>query len=386
MKTKAQELTNQFSYTWANLLQDIGEIYNIPDLDSQTCSEMLKDESIFSGLKFFASNVANSIGQFIHDKEEIQDFVQENFEELSTSFAITLAEMVIKMKTFGFCVAEIVWKVKQNHLMLSKLVILDPLHTTFNMENGEIKSVNQYTAIKGRIEIPANKCFILRNGSGLYGESALIPVYRSWKMKKVLMKFWAIAMERYAVPVLVGKTQGDTDKLSQALAGLWTNGIIASTPDTDINVLEPKNTVTETFTKAIDHLDMMIYRGLLLPRLLGGPQASIGSYALGKVQLDLFLSAVRQEANRIAEEVIDQIVAKIIEYNFIDVDSYGSFTPVSEMTPEDKAKFTDILSDLSDMGILDPVSDENWIRNMLGLPITEQPVIEPEATSEEQEK
>lgn len=364
-----EELASQFSYSWASLLQDVGEIYAMTDFTIETAQEMLRDETIYSGLHFFSVNVGNAIGEYAHDNPEIQEFVQENFENLDRSFELVISDMVMKTKTYGFCAAELVWEPRGTKLYLKRIVPLEPLRTTFKLESGNLAAVVQYAA-RGRVEIPVEKTFILRNSPELYGKSALEPVYRAWKMKKVLFKFWAIAMERYAVPVLYGKTSGDTDALAQALGSLWSRGVIAASPDVEIQVLEPKSSVAETFAKAIEQLDLLIYRGLLLPRLLGGP-TTVGSYALGKVHMDLFLSSVRREARLVAEEVIDQIVAKIIDYNFADINSYGRFLESGDMSIDDKQKLAATLVSLAQAGIIDPVQDEEWIRSMLNFPVPE---------------
>lgn len=379
MPLTKEELSTQFSYTWASLLQDVGEIYALTDFTIETAQEMLKDETIYSGLNFFAMSVGNAIGEYTHDDPEIQRFVKENFENLDRSFELVISDMVMKMKTYGFCVAELVWEPKGDRLYLKRIVPIDPIRTTFNLSHGDIVNVVQY-ASKGRVEIPLEKAFVLRNGPDIYGQSALEPVYRAWKMKKVLFKFWAIAMERYAVPALYGKTAGNIETVGQQLSSLWSQGVIVVSPDTEIQLLEPKSSVAETFGKTIEQLDILIYRGLLLPRLLGGP-TTVGSYALGKVHMDLFLSSVRREARLVGEEILDQVVAKIIDYNFADVDSYGRFLESSEISIEDKQKLATTLATLTQAGIIDPVSDEEWIRNMFNFPIPEP---EGEEISEEE--
>ena len=360
----------QIGTSWANILQDIGYIYNIPDVSYDVIHEMLKDETILAGLKFSVLNVINFIGSYVHKDKEIEEFVKMNFENMQESFELVLERLLFYEKAFGFAVGELVWEAVGDKWMLKRIVPLPSDTVAFKFENGEIVSVLQMAG--EQVEIPAEKLLILRSGYKPYGESSLQAVYRAWKFKNVLFKFWAIAMERFASPVLVGKTDDPNklDDLLNSLQLLWSNGVIAVPSDVTIETLEAKNSIAEPFENAIEYANVLIYRGLLLPQLLAGVK-DVGSYSLGEVHFRLFLSTVKQQAKKLANELLDQAVAKIIEYNFGPVEDYGTFLEKEELSVEDKSRLAQTFGVLVQSGIIDPTVDNKWIRELFHFPQNE---------------
>ena len=362
-----QELTKQYATTYGAILQDIGQIYNLTGFDYDTIAQMLKDETIMAGLEFFSSNVLNYIGDYNNDDENIKQFVEDNLENLDISLGIILDRMIRDMKAYGFAVSEMVWELKKGKLVLKKLLPLPPGLLSMRLENGEVVGIIEQTTHR-MIEIPAEKCFIFRNdNSQLFGRSDFERLYRAWKFKSVMFKFWAIAMERYAAPVLVGHTDGDTEDVATKLASLWSNGVVAIGNDEKIDLLEPSRNVASTFENAIEYANMLLYRGLLLPQLLAGSK-DVGSYALGKVHFDLFMTAVKKTARKIAEEMIDQVVSKILDYNFSGVRDYGDFLMSEQPSSDEREKLANVVLQLVNAGFLDPTEDNEWVRSMLSFP------------------
>jgi phage gp29-like protein len=366
MPIPKSEALKQIAYNFPNLSTEIGEIFNYSSkLDNETISHMEHDETIFSGLTFLAMNMVNMIGDYKNDNKDLQTFINENFETLDVSFRISLYKMVYNMLLYGYSVAEIIWQVINDKVYLKNILPLDPKYITFNLNSGKIVSAYQYTN-SGKVEIPADKLFILRNSSEIYGTSSLEPIYRVWKAKNVIFKFWAIAMERYAIPVIYAKTIGDTETLVDKLKQLWSAGVIAT--DADLQLLEPQGSIASTFVESIQYLDELIYRGLLLPKMLLG-SVSTGSYALGKIHLDLFMSVIKSKATLVADEFVDQVISKIIEYNYGSMEYYGEFEYKTELSASDRQLLSATISTLISAGIIDPITDKQWVRDMLNFPL-----------------
>lgn len=365
----------QIGTSWANILQDIGYIYNIPDVSYDVIHEMLKDETVLAGLKFNVMNVINFLGSYTNEDKEIEEFVNTNFENLDESFELVLERLLFYQKAYGFAVGELVWKSIGDRWYLKRIVPLPPSTLIFKYENNELVSVKQSAGKE--VEIPVEKLIILREGFKPYGESVLQSIYRAWKFKSVLFKFWAIAMERYASPVLLGKTADPNklDDLLNSLQLLWSNGVMAVSNDVEISTLEAKNSIAEPFESAIEYANVLIYRGLLLPQLLAGVKDT-GSYSLGEVHMQLFLSTIKQQAKKLANELLDQVVARIIEYNYGPVDNYGKFLEKEELTVEDKSRLAQTVSLLVQTGIIDPVTDSKWVRELFHFPNAEEENVE----------
>mgnify|MGYP000100092199 CR=1 FL=1 len=366
-------LTQQVGTSWANILSDIGYIYNIPEIDYDTIKEMLKDETVHAALRFHVLNILSYLGEYAHEDEKIEELVKENFENLDVSFQTVLEDLLFTAKAYGFAVGELVWEVRNSRWMLAKIVPIPPETVSFKFKKGKISSVKQ-SVLGKEIELPPEKVFVLKVGSGPFGQSVLRHVYRPWKFKTVLFKFWAIAMERFAAPVLVGKTSdpGGVEALKEALEELWSNGVIAATQDIDVSILDPgRGNFSDSFQDAIEYANVLIYRALLLPQLLASTR-KVGSYALGEVHLKLFMATLKSEARRLANEVIDQIITRIVEYNVGTVENYGEFLEQEMPTTEERAKLAQTIMYLVQAGVIDPVQDNEWIRELLRFPLPRQ--------------
>lgn len=349
----------------------LGEAINDSDIKLSTYTEMLtKDETIVSGLEFFINHALNYVGDYTHPNEEIQDFIKLNFENIETSYQETLEQFLINLLAYGFAVMEKVYEEKDGKIMLKRLVSLPSDTVKFVLENGEITKVKQITLGKGIVEIPRWKCIITTIGTGIYGESRLRRVYRMYAFKKSVIKFWAIAMERYAMPIAYGKAR-DTSKLKEALAKIWSSGVLVTDPESEVQLLESKSGLGDVYKQAIDFANVLIYRGLLLPQLLSSA-SNVGSYALGKIHLDLFLQSVLSFSNKIQNILIDQLVADLIDLNFSEVESYGKFVFHNQLDTDQLESLSRALLNFVNIGVVD-FDDADWIRAMVGFPEKKEP-------------
>jgi hypothetical protein len=102
------------------------------------------------------------------------------------------------------------------------------------------------------------------------------------RLQKGDSKLWAIALERYGMPALIGKST-DTSQMMDMLSQLYSNAYAAVLPDDEISILEKPNGtgLGDSYERAISFCNKMMYRSLFLPSLLEGGESG-GSYALGK--------------------------------------------------------------------------------------------------------
>ena len=333
------------------------------------------DETIASAVGFLTYNVFSFWGDYVNPRKELTDFVNANFENLAVSLESTLHKVVENAIVYGYCVSELVWKRKNGNYYLERIVPLHPLMTEYVYdEKNKVKGV-QYISDQGVVELPLEKCFIFKLGSCLKGESRLRTIYRLYALKRGFLMFWATAMERYAMPLIHFHAENvDESKLTQAasqLRNVWSNGVISTTGEgVRLELLEPSQNVSQNFIDAIEYLNTLIYRGLLLPQLLMSARTT-GTYALGKVHFDLFSMAAKRITKRLAEAVVDQIVAKILDYNYDDIGHYGEIVVTEQPSSDERFKLSQSFLNLINAGIIDPVTDNEWIRNMLKFPIIE---------------
>ena len=364
------QFTSQLGSPYGYLQTLLGEVVYDSDVSVDEYREMLqKDETVAAAVSFLAKNIVNYLGNYTHPNPEVAEFVKLNFENLSETLERVATDLVTDAIVYGFAVAEKIYEEKEGKLVLKKLVTLPPSTLSFVLENGKI-TVRQ-TTLSEKVELPAEKVVILKFGRDVYGNSMLRPVFRAYKFKQALMKFWAVAMERYAMPVLHAKTF-NVDAAVEALKNLWTQGIIATDKDSEINLLEPRSNVADVFKYAIEYMNLLILRGFGIPSLLVSTSET-GTYNLAAVQHEIFKKQCMGIADQLADTLIDQVVAQVIELNFGIQEDYGKFVREIEMQTSEIAQFTQALMNLYQVGLLN-VSDFDWIRQKLGFPEeTEEP-------------
>jgi len=365
-KPKMPVSTTQLANPFGILSSYLGEVWSDSDIPLTSYKEMVeKDETVAASLEFLAYNTANKIGDYIHPNPEVQNFVRKNLERMETPLEALITKLVINALVYGFAVAEIVWEVVDDKYMVKRVVVVpsDTLHAKLN--DYDIESFIQNTGFD-KIEIPREKVIFVKMGEGVLGQSALRRAWRPYRFKSALFKFWAIAMERYSMPILFGQTT-DVERLVEDLRNLWINGVIATDTSTDIKLLEPRVNIAGEFREAIEYANQLIARSLLVPPLLLSTERS-GAYSLGRVQMNLFMSAVERLAKIVAEALLNDFISKIISYNFEGVDSYGAFLFRTQPSAEEMSRLALAFNQLVGAGVLDPVEDGNWIRAMIGAP------------------
>ena len=82
-----------------------------------------------------------------------------------------------------------------------------------------------------------------------------------------------------------------------------------------------------------------------------------------------------------AEDYIDmeleQLWRPLIEWNFGEQDNYGDFLVTDTMSSAEKLTLSTVMSNLAQVGIVDPESDRAWVRELLKLPDVEEGAVFP---------
>jgi phage gp29-like protein len=340
-----------------------GEIFNFSELTYEDINEMLHDDAVKSALTFRNSISLNFLGEYKNEDKKIEQFVRDNFENLQDTLSITIDDILKDYLGIGFSVSELVWEIKESKLYLKKINKLDPRDITIKIKNSKIDQFVQTTP-QGKVDIPEEKIFYIKNGSGYYGHSELEAAKKWFLFKKYMMRYWMLGGQRYGVPPLIGKTKDNVSTFLNKLAALYSNGAMATGIDDEVKALEFKDSFN--FQNAIDFANTSIYRSLLLPQLLVSVGQS-GAYELGKIHFEMFLEIAKKTAIFTANKLIDKIVTKIIDYNFNNVKSYGSFIIKKQLTVDDLEKYSRVFQNLTNAGIIDPIEDNDIVREHMDL-------------------
>ncbi|NNH00222.1 DUF935 family protein [Acinetobacter sp. ANC 5414] len=122
-----------------------------------------------------------------------------------------------------------------------------------------------------------------------YGEALLSRLYWVWFFKSAGFKFWAKFVEKFGMPMLVGKTVGKTTDMRDALLQAHASSVIALSGTDEVKIEGAGNgngnssSTFETFDK---NLERRIQKVILGQTLTSGTDGS-GSRALGEVHLEV---------------------------------------------------------------------------------------------------
>ncbi len=383
MPKKPKDLEKQLGFGYAG---NSGEVFEVQEIGRETFKEMLKDETVSAAILYLTNAVLGFIGEYSHPDEKIAEFVRNNLENLDRDLSLIFHELLKNAFAYGWSAGEQVWRIEDGKILLDRIPVYDSYYLTLVAKDGELVEIKQQIRDK-TAEIPLEKAIVFRVGNGVYGESFLRRVYRPWSIKKAFIKNWAIGVERFAMPTVWGRTPNVRVKdesgaettsvklLNKALANIHTQTSIATDDRTEISFLQPSiggQHFSEVFKTAIEHLNVMIFRNFGLPNLLLGNTNQAGAYALGTVHYKMFQNVARNLADQLAKEFIDQVIYRLIVFNFGEQESYGEFTISDEPNPEERAQNAKVILDLINAGVLDPLADNKWIRAMLRLPEGEQ--------------
>lgn len=364
-----------------------GEIFDDKELDNYELRRMAQDETISAALDYMTNYVIASIGEYVNENEKIQDYVNNTFENTEKSFRTYLKEIIRNAMIYGWSANEIVWAVNGQNVRIKKFVTFDTseLSIFYGKDKPEYLIQDSY---RGRIKIPFEKIFKYSTGPGIFGKSYLVKIYRLWQMKTALLKWWAAGMERFALPLIWGRTKnvvvtkenGEKERavklLNERLSGIHSKTAIATDDQTTLSYLSSGiggSHFSNVFRDAIEYLNILIFRNFGLPNLLLSSQTrSAGAYALGNVHFRMFSNSVKGIASDLTREFVDEVVYKLITYNFGEVDSYGYFHIGDEPNPEQMEQFANAFANLTNTGIIDPLKDGEWIRDYLKLPRVEE--------------
>ncbi|MBQ4430639.1 MAG: DUF935 family protein [Synergistaceae bacterium] len=388
---KAKDASQSVGYGYSQILSELMTTLDRPITNSDEFrmhyKQMLSDdETIGTGIEYLTGRVVSRIGAYTHEDEKIKELVDRSIESIQGTMTEVRRGILRDSFAYGYGVGEFTLKNEGGKWILSSVQILDPTSIKFRMEKREDNSYGVGAVIQDagfeEIEIPAGKCIIKTYGDSTtpYGKSLLRKCYRWWSFKKAIPKMWAVALERYGTPMLAGKS-GDREtrkKLEAVFSNIYSNPHIVTDEKTEIHtVFTPNGGISGGYLTAMEICDKMMYRAMFLPSLLGSGENG-GSYSLGQVHLELFNATAAALAEDYADTELECLWRPIIEWNYGTQENYGSFLINDAMPTSEKVALSGMMLNLAGAGVIDPSSDREWMREMLGLPDVEEGAVFPE--------
>lgn len=381
-KSMAKQWGVGYSEVAAQLMMDLSQPVQNNDAMLDNYHDMSElDETIATGLEFLAYSVVRKIQPYTNEDSRAQQLVEDCVNSIKGTIEEARKSVLINSVVYGFGVGEFSLFPRNSQWLLSSMSVYDSRSLRFIMGKEKDNSIGIKAVRQGmgfnEVDIPAEKCWIYRYNAitSPYGKSRLKRCWRWYAFKKAIPRLWAIALERYGMPALIGKS-ADTTQMMDMLSQLYSNAYAAILPDDEISILEKPNGtgLGASYETAISFCNKMMYRSLFLPSLLEGGEGG-GSYALGQVHWDMFDDACLWLAKELAESELEHLWRPLIEWNLGEQDDYGDLPVANTQSPEDQKILTEIFTNSVNSGVLYPdEGDSVWMREKLGFPRFESEV------------
>jgi phage gp29-like protein len=319
--------------------------------------------------------------------KEAADLVYDNlFGGMTHTFDDFLRDALLAL-FYGFVVFEKVFEERDAYIVWRKFAPRHPqtIERFLFDETGGLAGVRQVGFDpQGRfrqVDIPIDRLlvFIWRRELGNpYGVSVLRAAYKHWFLKDLAYKLQAIALERWAVGIPVGKvpagtSEQDKQTFLQMLEAMRGHERAAMVLPEDYSVeligAEAGQRANQAFVEAIQHHDTMIVKSVLAQFLNLGT-GDVGSWALSRDHSQLFLMGLNSVAQWFADHINRYAIPQLCRLNFGE-----DFTDFPELTFADlrlvlqREVLAEAISKLVQTGILTPDrSLQEWVRDVFDLP------------------
>jgi len=337
--------------------------------------EMKKDPTIKMGLFVVNMLLLSRFRSYVHKNPEIQAFVRQNLSK------VKFRKQLKKMLTYrwvGASITEMCWDYVDGKVELTKLLPYWPdTWFTKGVPKDDKTPVIQKVNMTDK-EIPREKVIILQNHDE-FGENGSIldgSVYDFWESKYNNLRKWDDALDRFGSPAVHGKInnegfstlkernvgvnntaprQSATDELADLLKTFRTNKVLATDGSVDVNFVTTP-TIGDNYQIKIQYDDKMIMRAMMIPSLLIDSDMKNGSYALSESQFNYFWLLMEGELNAINDELIDQMIRPLLQFNFpLNDNDYGHFN-LDDLQEKDYAVWMNIFLQLTNAGYLNPLN------------------------------
>lgn len=351
-----------FNKGWGTATSERG--YGNSEID--TYSTMLRQPWIAASAKVRIFLLLSYLQQYHHDDSTIKEDITKQFQEIPGSFETHQSKMASAI-CFGFSVTDKWYKIQGKKAKIAGLNSVDQRYIKFKLRKDStletrFKKGDFDKELTDFIHIKNEDCFNL--GNNPQGVATLARSVPFWEQYRLVMLAMAIAAQRQATPLLVGKVNGasytnpdgtlqDAAKIMiEKLDEARNSGVMV------IDILDEilaiaQQTDGEFFVAVLRVLRQGILMSFLLPEtILGQGESGSGDSNLNSGHLEILRMTVRSEARMFGQELTEQLIRPTLEFNYGDIGNWGSF-PLRADEPNDPNGLINALTGTVDKAILD---------------------------------
>ncbi|MEK7383176.1 MAG: DUF935 family protein, partial [Elusimicrobiota bacterium] len=230
----------------------------------------------------------------------------------------------------GFAVGELLWSVRSDGaVVLSEIKGRNPRRFCFDVEN-RLRLLNLKNVLEGEL-LPPRKFVVLtfaRKYDDPYGVGLAQKLWWPVWFKKHGVKFWAMFMEKFGMPTVVGKYPPGTDEakrkaLLAAIRAIQQETGVTIPEGMTLELLEATrqgslNTYADFIRLWNDEISKAVLGQTLTTELSG----STGSFAASKTHQEVREEIVKADADLLCEAVNNQVIPPLVDFNFPGVTDY----------------------------------------------------------------
>lgn len=229
-----------------------------------------------------------------------------------------VCDQMLYARFFGYAVAEIMWAVPAGRVEISEIRVRDRRRFGFAPD----RSLRLLTSTKPDGEqLPDRKFWVLSMGASHYdepyGRGLAHQIYWPVWFKRQGARFWAVFMEKFGAPTVVGTfpagTSGtDADKLMQAIEAVHTDSGVRIPEGMKLELLEATRGGQGTYSEWMAYWD-----GAIAKALLGQTMTTEdgSSRAQAQVHMDVRQDIVAADADLLHASAADSWVRWLVDYN-----------------------------------------------------------------------
>lgn len=390
LSPKVQNLVS----TWIGIVQQSDK--NL----TNTYVEMLKDSPVASAANDLRILLGVSmLGDYQNVDPDVQLFVRNSIKAMQGSWLHVL-EGIMTFISYGKSFSEVSYKIKKRQAYLDTIRTVDPRYYWFEGFNGQISRIHYlrftdiYIPYENGIHL-VNQPYVALGGDP-HGVAICRRAYPYWELMKVINACMAIASERQATKLLVAKTETGNNSVTMinpetgqpyidpntGEPRLFNQGYVMSKNLEDIKnnsyaVIDLADEIQaiahETdgsfFTNILGYLESMIMLCWLVPRTVTGTgTVASGDSNLNQGHQNILKLVTKSQMAIVAEALIEQAIRPMLQFNFGELDDYGSF-PVLEEDNEDTIALLNIINNCVNSGSFSATDLEviNRMRQLAGI-------------------
>lgn len=354
--------------------------------------KMMNDDQVnlcISGVKLIRLSSGYEVEEASEDPidQEIADFVGDVIESMADTSTHNLLFNVMGGLEIGWSLQEIIWEFIekgpwQGRLGIKAIKSKNP--KWFNVQVDDFSnplSIVSLSYPEYAKKYPIEKFLLYsfqKRYENVFGTGRLRSLYNWWWVKQVMIRAMGVYMEKFGLPLPVGKYPKHFSKEQQAdflaaLTKLRIEHAIILPDGTTVDFVEATGKGSEAFLNIIEKADAQIAKVIMGQTLTsgvgkgqgssGGGEGGLGT--LGKVQFDILTMYLEYLGNDLSTGPMNQLIRRIVDYNYSGVYKYPTFK-FKSLTPEDiKPRVTSFLECVKAMVIKATPEDENQLRKML---------------------